>query len=614
MNIAQLLNEQADLTPRAIAIEDGTRTVSYAEMALLVHNSAKGLVALGVKPGVVVAIQAARNYEYVIAVCATLLAGGLCAPLDPKYPADRVRKMLADAAPALVLTVSEEKDIIARAAEEVSLPIRSIGALRTTDVLPLPVTADDDIAYLLYTSGSTGSPKGVEMPHGPIVRLARWHQSDPRLGTVSRCLLMASLSFDVSFQEIFSTFATGGTLVIPPDAVRADFGRLFAFVVDHRIERLFLPTAALALLAAHYSDARSELRDVICAGEQLVITPAIRHWFRSMPLLALHNHYGPTETHVVTTHCLPRDVDSWPSLPPIGKPLPHVEVILLNAKGEPCEEGQVAEIVVGGGCVARGYRNHPDETRERFLAAPSGDRRYRTGDLAVWRSGELHYLGRSDRQTKIDGYRVELGEIEAVLLAHPAVTGCAVQSHGPGEDRRLIAYIVGRNHAAPPAGRTDKTGDWATYLRGLLPDFMIPRAFILLPELPLSTNGKIDRDRLPPPPLPQPPASEVSGGRVEEVIARVWADLLGCSVVDRDSNFFDLGGTSLMAARARVRISAETGIAVDLVDLFAAPTVHALAAALCPMQEDVGPQIARRGRDALQAQAARRRAARARYQ
>lgn len=616
MNIAQILFQQAQVRPDTIALQSNGMMLSYRELATRAREAADGLISANVSPGTVVAIEGVYSCDYVIAICATLLAGGVCAPLDPNYPQDRLSYMIADAAPALLLADPESaQGRIAGLAAERRVTVLPMNQLRSGVRVDRPTITGDDLAYLLYTSGSTGRPKGVEMTHRSIALLADWHTTDPRLRRPHRSALMASLSFDVSFQEMFSTWATGGTLLVPPEDVRRDFGKLLSFIVRERVERLFLPTAALAALAAYHVDVRSELKDVVCAGEQLVITPTIRKWFRQMPALALHNHYGPTETHVVTAFTLPAAVDGWPRLPPIGTPLPHVRLSLVDETGKPCADGEAGEIVLGGPCVGRGYRNLPAETAARFTPDPYGEpgRVYRTGDLGVLRSGVLHYLGRRDRQIKINGYRVEPGEVEAALLAYAEVSACAVEPRGSGEGRHLAAYIVLKDGGKrDSAARLPADNPWATRLRERLPSFMVPRTFVLLPELPLSPNGKVDRARLSQPTGvaetkagAQPP----DGAGLEELIARIWGELFECPTLDRDANFFDLGGTSIMAALARIQIANRTGIAVQVVDLFASPTVNTLARALRGQPDPAVPDegaASRRRRNTLAGQAERR--------
>lgn len=305
-----------------------------------------------------------------------------------------------------------------------------------------------NLAYVIYTSGSTGKPKGVAMEHGVIHRLIEWQLGNSIGGVGTRTLQFTPLSFDVSFQELFATWASGGELVLIDDQTRRDPRALLAYLALHRIERLFLPFIALQQLAeaaAHGDCSRLALREVITAGEALHVTPALVSFFNSLPNCSLYNQYGPAETHVVTQYRLDRPVAGWPALPPIGTPLPHVSVQVLDERLVPVAEGEVGELFLGGECLARGYLNRPDLTSERFVQLGSAPGRwYRTGDLVrVGPGGILEFVGRADHQFKIRGHRIEPGEIESVLVQHPAVREAVVigREDSPGT-RRLVAYWV----------------------------------------------------------------------------------------------------------------------------------------------------------------------------
>ncbi|WP_208346660.1 amino acid adenylation domain-containing protein, partial [Aetokthonos hydrillicola] len=367
----------------------------------------------------------------------------------------------------------------------------------------------DNLAYVIYTSGSTGKPKGVAMPHRPLVNLITWQWQNSTVDFTARTLQYTPISFDVSFQEIFATLTTGGTLVLIPEQTRRDPIALLQFLNQMRIERLFLPFVALqqlAEVAQMESIIPTSLREVITAGEQLRITTAIAHLFSQLPKCCLHNHYGPSETHVVTAFTLSGSPSYWLALPPIGRPIANSQIHLLDSQLKPVPIGVAGELYVGGVSLARGYLNRVDLTNERFIPNPFGqstgakdqsfnsDRLYKTGDLAKYRAdGNIEYLGRIDQQLKIRGYRVEPGEIETILEHHSQVRQAVVvgqnDSHGK---QRLVAYVI-----ADAIMSATSMSELREFLRAQLPEYMVPSAIILLDELPLTPSGKVDRKALP---------------------------------------------------------------------------------------------------------------------
>ncbi|MDH3604074.1 MAG: condensation domain-containing protein, partial [Candidatus Tectomicrobia bacterium] len=395
----------------------------------------------------------------------------------------------------------------------------------------------------------------------------------------ARTLQFTPLSFDVSCQEIFTTWCTGGALVLVTDELRQDGEALLAYLKTQRIERLFLPFIALQNLAesvTHQSPPEG-LRDVITAGEQLHITPAIAHWFRQSEC-RLHNHYGPTESHVVSAYSLTGVVSAWPTLPPIGRPVANTQLYILDHDYQPVPLGVTGELYLGGGCLARGYLHRPELTAERFIPDPFGaGRLYKTGDLARYRpDGSIEFLGRADDQVKLRGFRIELGEIEAVLSQHPAVLETAVLAReDDGHPKQLVAYVV------PGEERPSLVSDLRSHLSNIVPDYMIPAAFVRLDTLPLTPSGKVDRRALPAPQLtgletgyvaPQTP--------IEDILAAIWSEVLGLAQVSRHDNFFDLGGHSLLATQVISRVRDSFEVALPVRTVFEAASIAELAFAL----------------------------------
>ncbi|MFL5538126.1 MAG: non-ribosomal peptide synthetase, partial [Longimicrobiaceae bacterium] len=424
-----------------------------------------------------------------------------------------------------------------------------------------------------YTSGSTGTPKGVMMPHAAVSALVAWHRGGGVRPGPRRTLQFASPSFDVSFQEIAVTLATGGELVLVDDDLRRDAARLLPFLAAAGVERLFLPFVALQALAeaAGPGGAPPALREIVTAGEQLVSTPQLAALVEGAGC-RLINHYGPTETHVATAHALPARAAEWSPLPPIGRPVPGTRAYVLDAALRPVPAGVPGELYVGGAQLARGYLHRPALTAARFVPDPfgRGARLYATGDRARWRGdGTLEYLGRADQQVKVRGYRVEPGEVEAALRRHPGVRDCAVVARDDaGGGRRLVAYVVGRADA----------GELRAHLAQGLPEHMVPSAFVPLHALPLTPSGKLDRRALP---APDPAAARAAHvpprGPAEVALAAIWAEVLGCERVGAADDFFDLGGHSLLATRVAARVRAAFGVELTVRALFQNRTVAALA-------------------------------------
>ncbi len=582
--------EQVERTPDAAALLDwnGDR-LCYRELDRRSARLARFLRGRGVGLETPVGILMERSLETVVAVLAVLRAGGAYLPLDPSYPDDRLAFMVRDARAAALLT----QELLAHRVPDVPETIlldRGFELPEETSGEALAVPPPDALAYLIYTSGSTGRPKGVAMRHGPLSNLLEWQLAD--LPGAARTLQFTPLSFDVSFQEIFSTLISGGTLVLVPDELRRDPDALWRYLGDQRVERLFLPFVALQQLAAaaarDLTSAGMALKEIVTAGEQLQVTPLVAALLERLGG-RLDNQYGPTETHVVTFHTLTGDPSEWPALPPIGRPIARGEALVLDRSLRPVPAGGVGEVYLGGATLARGYHGRGDLTAERFLPHPfartAGDRIYRTGDLARQLSdGSLQFLGRRDHEVKIRGFRVDLGEVEAVLLSHPRVARAAVAlREGAAGDRRLVAWIVPGGPTEGTAGIAGNAGtvdDVRSFLRGRLPDYMVPRAMVVLDSLPLTPSGKVDRRSLAVPDLEEEGAETRSAGfasPAEELLAGIWSEVLGRPVAGSGSHFFELGGHSLLATQVTSRIRDVFQAALPVRDLFAHPTLSALA-------------------------------------
>lgn len=578
--IHHLFERQVKKKPSAIAVEGRGQQWSYDTLNCRANQLAYFLRTQGVGPNVLVGLCLERSLDMVVSVLAILKAGGAYVPLDSSYPRDRLAYILEQAQVDILLTHSRLCDRLPQSRQLtvcLDKDWKTLADAPTDDrQYPIPSTS---LGYVVYTSGSTGEPKGVAMPHAPLVNLIRW-QVKTSVVTTGKTLQFTPISFDVSFQEIFATLTAGGTVVLIEDAARRDPYSLIEAIENQSIERLFLPFVALqqlAEVAVSVGVAPTALKEVITAGEQLRITPALAQWFGQMPNCTLWNQYGPSESHVVTACQLSGEPNGWPTLPPIGKAIDNAEIYLLDKNLSPVAQGDVGEIYIGGACLAKEYLHRPDLSAERFIEVvrDKSVRLYKTGDLARCLSdGDYEYLGRCDQQVKIRGYRIELGEIEAVLDQHNCVKEAAViaTEDRPGT-RRLLGYVV-LNQPNDP----NLAVELRQFVGDRLPDYMIPSQIVCLDAFPLTPSGKIDRRNLPIPQqlslydcLVEPETA------LEQQLACIWAKVLGLAQVGTNQSFFELGGHSLLATQIIIRIREELEQSVPFLQLFERPTIGELA-------------------------------------
>ncbi|POM25369.1 Gramicidin S synthase 2 [Actinomadura rubteroloni] len=548
---ATLVARQAARTPDAPA----AGTLTYRDLDARADRLARALTARGAVPERRVGVLLPRSEDLVTALLAVLRTGAAYVPVDPAHPAERVAFVLADAAPDLVVAAPETERLVPP-----GIPVVRPDA--TGDGPPPLPPRPAHPAYVIYTSGSTGRPKGVVVPHAALANLLAWHAATFGGGPGDRTAQFTALGFDVSLQEILSALTTGKALAIPAEDVRRDADALAGWLDRNRVTELFAPALVLDALAAT-GRALPHLRRVAQAGEALRPAPALRAL-----AAALHNHYGPSETHVATSALVTGDAA------PIGRPIWNTRAYVLDDRLRLVPDGVTGELYLSGTALARGYIARPAATAERFVAdpfGPPGARMYRTGDLARWHDGDLHFHGRTDDQLKIRGHRVEPAEIAVRLTEHPAVTHAAVIAR----DGALTAYVV----ASRP---TDASGLRA-HCAARLPDFMIPAAFVALDRLPLGPNGKLDRASLPAPGAvrARPPRTPR-----EEELCRVFADVLGLPAVAPDADFFQLGGHSLLASRLVRRVQALFGGSPTVRTLLANPTPARLAPRLATDDAD----------------------------
>jgi amino acid adenylation domain-containing protein len=556
---------QARATPDAVAVTQGSRSVSYRELDALSARLAARLRAAGVKPGDFVAIELTRSIELVVALLATLRAGAAYWPLEENLPAERRALLLADASPRLILTPADL--VIESAPEDAPAPA------------PSPV-ADNAPAYLLYTSGSTGLPKGVLVPHHAILHLVR-DTDYAQLRPDDVVAQAANPAFDAATFEIWGALLNGARLVILPADTVLSPARLAEAIARERITALFLTTALFNQVAADHPSAFAPLRHLLFGGEACH-PDHVRRVVAAAPATRVLHVYGPTETTTFATWHHVRQVPPGAATVPIGRPLARTTLHVLDPELRPLPPGHEGEIWIGGPGVALGYHRRPELTAQRFIPDPFSTepdaRLYRTGDLGrLLPDGDLVILGRLDGQVKLRGQRIELGEIETALRALPVVAQAVVllREDRPG-DPRLAAYLTPSDPARPPAPATLRAE-----LSRTLPAYMLPASFTTLPVLPLNANGKIDRRALPAPseaPSHEDPAHARHAGNVlEKILLSIWREVLGKPELGMNSDFFAHGGHSLLAARAATLIEREINRPLPPSELIHAPTPESLA-------------------------------------
>ncbi|TAX02976.1 non-ribosomal peptide synthetase, partial [Rhizobium ruizarguesonis] len=598
--VHELFEAQVRRAPDAVALVFEEQSISYGALNADANRLAHHLIELGVRPDQPVAICVERSPAMVVGLLAILKAGGAYVPLDPAYPSERLRQLLDDAGPRRLLC-----DATGRAA----LGAEAIADLSVVDLnAATPAWADqsaDDpdphalgltarhLAYVIYTSGSTGTPKGVMVEHRGMTNYLSWARES--YAPTSSSVVSSSLAFDATVNSLFAPLVAGGHALLTKEGdevegIRSRVGIPCGLV---NVTPILLDVLGQQLQSA--GDA-SQVEVLVIGGEALS-SSTVELWRHIQPAARMVNEYGPTEAVVgCAFHDIPADFSASTNVP-IGRPIANTRIYLLDGHGQPVPFGAVGELYIGGAGVARGYLNRPDLTAERFLADPfsgkAGARMYRSGDLARYLpDGNLEFLGRNDDQVKIRGFRIEPGEIAARLLEHELVGDAAVVAHADAAgDKRLVAYVVVKmTDGSAEADGAGLAASLRAHLGGLLPDYMVPSAFVRLEALPLTVNGKLDRKALP---VPDDDAYarrayEAPQGEIETLLAGIWAELLGVERVGRHDNFFELGGHSLLAVQMMERLR-RLSLGVEVRTVFAKPMLADLAANLGSHREVAVP-------------------------
>ncbi len=575
--VHHVIARRAAAHPQAQALVFGNEALSYAELERRANRLAHRLIARGVRPESLVGVALERSNELVIALLAVMKAGGAYVPIDPEHPADRIAYMVQDSGLALLVTQERLRERLPQEMAGVALlAIDADDAQEDApDSDPAVALNAENLAYVIYTSGSTGKPKGAANRHRALHNRLAWMQQAYGLGPGDTVLQKTPFSFDVSVWEFFWPLMVGARLAVAAPGDHRDPARLVELIRRHGVSTLhFVPSMLQAFLTRPDVESCTSLRRIVCSGEALP-AEAQNEVLARLPQARLCNLYGPTEAAIDVTHWTCQA--DGRSQVAIGQPISGIQTHVLDTSLNLVPQGVAGELYLGGIGLARGYAKRPGLTAERFVADPfdaiGSGRLYRTGDLVRWnRQGQLDYLGRLDHQVKIRGFRIELGEIEAQLLAHPQVREAVVVAREGATGTSLVAYVSAH------ADQGVDTVALREQLAQVLPDYMVPRALVVLDALPLNANGKVDRKALPEPEgLGRANTYEAPQGHVARTLAAIWSEVLQVGQVGLHDNFFDLGGHSLLLIHAHRLLEDRLQATFPLVNLFKYPTVELLA-------------------------------------
>jgi len=568
--VMDLFSEKAEAAPNALALASSTQMLTYGDVETQANQLAHHLMTLGVAADVLVGVCLDRSPAMVIASLAIMKAGGAYVPLDPDFPAQRLRFMLEDAQAPVLITDQKIANRIGKGAwQTVDIEQNADQIAQYPETRPQVSGSGVNLAYVIYTSGSTGRPKGVEITHDSLLNLIFWHRRAFEVSAADRASQIASVGFDAAVWEVWPGLTAGGSVHFPDEAIRVAPKRLRDWLVSERVTVCFAPTPLAEVLLTLEWPSDTALRLLLTGGDTLHHHPP-----SGLPF-ALVNNYGPTECTVVATSGVVPPSAHADGAPPIGRPIDNFQIYILDEHMQQVPVGTVGELHIGGKGLARGYLRRPDLGAERFVSNPfsqnGAERLYKTGDLARYLpDGQITFVGRVDEQIKVRGYRIEPEEIATVLEQYPGVKASLVVARkSDSGDPRLIAYVV------PTPDANFDHSSLQEYLNRYLPDYMVPAAFVRLPELPIGPNGKIDRAALPAQGSENTIVDQVHvapSTPVEERVVKILAELLRIEKVSVTDNFFFLGGHSLLGTQLIARIRDFFGVELPLRAVFDSPT------------------------------------------
>lgn len=608
MLFIQRFVDMARTFPEAPAIADMSSRISYGELYDRAQHLAEIIASKNSSSMIGVLVE--KSVDYIISILAIHLSGRTAVPLDSGYPVERLKQMITSIDLSLCLLNKQPSVELSTMLNEQTSPLRIDVPLAPTvsphSIEMTPETLDAVAAYVVFTSGTTGQPKPVMVPYRSLSTLINWATKTP--GPAGATLLYAAQGFDVSFQEIYSTLCHGDRLLVITDEQKKDLHELTRQMASATITRLFLPTSMLIPFVTfnlHDSQTLTGLQEVICAGEQLKITPAVRQWFKAHPQCRLINHYGPAETHVVMEHRLGAEPESWPDLPPIGQVTLASTAYLLDDQLQPVAPGTAGQLYIAGSSLALGYYCMPTQTAEKFVTHPkTHERMYNTGDICIQNEQALfEYRGRRDRQYKVRGYRVELKEVEAVVADSGLVNDCIVVARQSGLTTTLVLYFTTQERDQDLSKRLH------THVAARLPDYMLPSFYKKIATIPLTQNGKADLLKLPQVDGLRPHRSShyvEPQGELETTVCELAASCFGLDRIGANDNFMDVGANSITLISLLAELRYVLAHDFRQTDLFEYPTPRLLCGhyqcSRHPTQQ-VSPAVASASRQKLRSAA-----------
>ncbi|GAA0710917.1 hypothetical protein GCM10009430_00020 [Aquimarina litoralis] len=577
ISVLELFENQVQKTPDKTAVVFEKNAITYHQLNIYANQLAHCLREKHeVSPGTKVGVILERSFKSVLAMFAVMKSGACYVPVDSNYQDDRIKYILNDASIDLVISTGDllDHDFLE---ERKSIDLNEFNFSEWSDKNPEIVNTLDDASFIIYTSGSTGNPKGVVQTHRMLSNLIHWNINESGIDTGLNHLQYTSFSFDVSLQDCWFVLGSGGTLFITNKELKLNFLELSNYIVDNNIEVICFPFSALTNFFSNCQEnfrQNHQVKHIISSGEQLTVNQSLLDFLNTNPKIKLHNHYGPSETHVVTSHTMCKEKGDIECYSPIGKPISNTNIYILDAALMPVPIHVKGEIYIGGDNLAQGYLNLPKQTKERFITDPIRNDKllYKTGDIGYWKEdGNIIYLRRNDDQVKIRGYRVELGEIKNVLLSVETITESFVDIHEIHGDKVIVAYIVSNNPIDKKSLRT--------ILGKNLPDYMVPTHYIILDNIPLTSNGKINKKMLPKVTNDDLVKREYIKPKtsIEEKLVEIWEDVLGVAPIGITDNFFELGGHSIKAIKVLSIIHEEFNAKINMKKIFSNPTIEFLS-------------------------------------